>query len=137
VLLGEGVNRGLGGGIQRGDFRQVEAAGAQVREIGPIRFVQFRPEFQILLAFQQDGERQFLMQLGVGGRAGLRPPAPGARHPESVALSDRRRSRNRGPDTRRKQDPQEDWENREPARLEVWGERVLEAATLEAVFAEG
>ncbi|TVR66476.1 MAG: glycosyltransferase family 2 protein [Candidatus Competibacteraceae bacterium] len=25
----------------------------------------------------------------------------------------------------------------EPARLEVWGERVLEAATLEAVFAEG
>jgi len=25
----------------------------------------------------------------------------------------------------------------EPARLEVWGERVLEAVTLEAVFAEG
>ena len=25
----------------------------------------------------------------------------------------------------------------EPAQLEVWGERVLEAATLEAVFAEG
>lgn len=24
----------------------------------------------------------------------------------------------------------------EPARLEVWGERVLEAATLEAVFGE-
>lgn len=25
----------------------------------------------------------------------------------------------------------------EPAQLEAWGERVLEAATLEAVFAEG
>jgi hypothetical protein len=25
----------------------------------------------------------------------------------------------------------------EPAQLEVWGERVLAAATLEAVFAEG
>ncbi|TVR58225.1 MAG: HEPN domain-containing protein [Candidatus Competibacteraceae bacterium] len=36
-----------------------------------------------------------------------------------------------------KQDPQEDQENREPARLEVWGERVLEAATREAVFGEG
>ncbi len=42
-----------------------------MRQVGPIRFVQFRPEFHVLFVFHQHAKQQFLPQFRIVGQTRL------------------------------------------------------------------
>lgn len=73
------LDSGLGFGIAGYKLLDFHAAGAQVLEVRPVRFVEFGMKFDILGVAGQDGEHQVLARLGIFRKVRLRQEWPGSR----------------------------------------------------------